>query len=222
MSKAIKLLVTGHESSGKSTLTSKIENALVVNFDRKSYNFPVPHINIPVFTGTDNLIDVTNEKLGVYQEKYGKLPATVVFDTVTQLYTAIQSHNEANYKGFTVHSNNNRDTLQFNAYVEDVLIANGVNVVITAHVVYDADTSRYVVPATGTFKSSGSWISVVNNSIFIEKKSGKLVVHQNSLKLPARTTIEGIEASVPVDSYDINKHIKTLVEANSAADDFCL
>ena len=47
----------------------------------------------------DNFIDTINEKLGVYQERFGKLPATIVFDTVTQLYTAIQHYNENHYKG---------------------------------------------------------------------------------------------------------------------------
>ena len=36
---AVKLLITGFENTGKSTLASKIENALIINCDGKSFNF---------------------------------------------------------------------------------------------------------------------------------------------------------------------------------------
>ena len=39
MSKAIKLIVSGFESSGKSSITSKIQDVLVINFDQKEYSF---------------------------------------------------------------------------------------------------------------------------------------------------------------------------------------
>ena len=219
---AVKLLVTGFENCGKSTITSKITDAIVINLDRKEYGFSIPHVNITEYHGIDSFIDTINEKLGVYQEKYGKLPATIVFDTVTQLYTAIQHYNENAWKGFDVHKNNNRDTLNFNAYVEDVLIANGVNVIIVAHTVFDPDTARHIIPATGQFGKSGSWLSVVNNSIFIEKKSGKFIVHQKSMKFPCRTTIEGIEESVDSTQYDLNAHIAKLASANIEAESFKL
>ena len=157
---AIKLLISGFENTGKSTLASKINNALVVNFDRKEYGFSVPHINITEYHGIDALIDTINEKLGVYKERFNKLPDTVVLDTVTQFYSTMQAFNDNAFKGFDIHKNNNRDTLSLNAYIEDVLIANGINVVIVAHTVFDADTARHIIPATGQFGKAGSWMSV--------------------------------------------------------------
>jgi len=222
MSKAVKLLVCGFESCGKSTITSGIHDALVVNFDRKEYGFKVPHVNYPIFTGMDDLINTLNEKVGAYQDRYNELPKTVVVDTVTQLYSAIQKHNGERYKGFDIHSNNNADTLAFNGYIEDTLIANGVNVIIVAHTVYDSDTARHIIPASGQFAKSGSWLSVVNDAIFIEKKSNKLIVHQQSMKFPCRSTIPDIAASVPVEEYDINNHIDILTGAKLEAAEFVL
>ena len=157
---AIKLLVCGFENTGKSTTASQVEDALVINFDRKTYGFSVPHMNITEYNGIDALIGSINEKLGVYQERYGKLPKTAVFDTVTQFYSTLQAFNDNNFKGFDVHKNNNRDTLNLNSYIEDVLIANDVNVVIVAHTVFDPDTARHIIPATGQFGKAGSWLSV--------------------------------------------------------------
>lgn len=219
---AIKLLVSGFENTGKSTVAAAIENAMVVNFDRKEYGFAVPHINITKYEGIFPLIDTINEKLGIYQEKLGKLPDTIVLDTVTQFYSTMQHFNNDKYKGFDIHSANNKDTLELNAYIEDVLLANGVNVVIVAHTIFDPDTARHIIPASGQFAKAGSWLSVVNDAIFIEKKSNKRVIHQKSLKFPCRTTIDDIETEVDADKYDINQHIATLVRHKLEATEFTL
>lgn len=219
---AIKLLISGFENTGKSTTAAKIDDALVINFDRKEYGFPVPHMNVTAYSGIDNLIDTINEKLGVYQERMGKLPKTIVFDTVTQFYSTMQAFNDNNYKGFDVHKNNNRDTLNLNGYIEDVLIANNVNVIIVAHTVFDVETARHVIPATGQFGKAGSWMSVVNDAVFIEKKSGKFIIHQKSMKFPCRTTLADIEESVDGDKYSINEHIAKLTASKIEAKEFIL
>jgi hypothetical protein len=190
--------------------------------DRKAYSFPISHTNITNYTGVDALIDTINSKVAAYKEKMGELPETIVFDTVTQFYTMIQAYNENNYKGFAVHTNNNKDTLNFNAYIEDTLLANNVNVVIVAHTTWDSDTARHVIPATGQFGKAGSWLSVVANSIFLEKKNDKIVVHQKSMKFPARTTLTDIDPSIDSTKYDINSHIKTLMAQSVEADEFKL
>jgi len=215
MSKAVKLLVSAYESCGKSTLTSGIENALVINLDHKEYGFPAIHANIPNYEGMDTLTDEINAKIEAYNDKKGEYPKTVVIDTVTQLYSAIQKYNGTRFTGFDIHSNNNRDTLNFNGYIEEVLIANGINVVIAAHCMFDADSGRHIIPATGQFAKSGSWMSVVNEAIYIEKKSNKLVVHQTSMKFPCRTTLKGLKPSVDMDDFDINHYIKTLTESKT-------
>ena len=219
---AIKLLISGFENTGKSTTAAAINNAMVINFDRKEYGFAVPHMNITSYTGIDGLIDTINEKLGVYQEKMGKLPETIVFDTVTQFYSTMQAFNDNNFKGFDIHKNNNRDTLNLNAYIEDVLIANGVNVVIVAHTTFDPDTARHIIPATGQFGKAGSWMSVVNEAVFIEKKSGKFIIHQRSMKHPCRTTLADLEDYVDSDKYDINEHIAKLTASKVEAQEFIL
>jgi len=219
---AIKLLLCGFENTGKSTTGAAINNSMVINFDRKEYGFPVPHMNITEYTGIPPLIDTINEKLGVYQEKIGKLPETVVFDTVTQFYSTMQAYNGDAYKGFDEHKANNKDTLALNAYIEDVLIANGVNVVVIAHTTFDPDTARHIIPATGQFGKAGSWISVVNDGIFIEKKSGKFLIHQKSMKFPCRTTLSDLEDSVDSTKYDINEHIAKLTAAKLEATEFIL
>lgn len=213
MGRAVKLLLSAYESCGKSTITSQCEDALIINLDHKEYSFRAVHANIPDYEGMDVLTDTINSKIEAYQDKFDRLPKTVVIDTVTQLYSAIQKYNGMKFNGFDIHTNNNRDTLNFNSYIEDVLIGNGMNVIIVAHCMWDADSGRHIIPATGQFAKAGSWMSVVNDAIYIEKKSSKLIVHQKSMKFPCRTTLKDLEPSVNVEDFDINSYLQKLIDS---------
>lgn len=160
MAKAVKFLLSGYEASGKSTLASTLKDALVGNCDAKEYGFHVPHFNLKVYEGMEAFIGLCNAKLGAYKERFGKLPDTFVLDTVTQLYTAMQKFNADKHTGFNIHSANNKDTLMLNDYIENTLIAHGINVVIVAHTTFDADTARHVIPASGQFAKAGSWLEI--------------------------------------------------------------
>lgn len=218
----IKLLVSAFESSGKSTITSQLEDVLVFNMDHKEYGFKVPHANLKTYEGMDVLLATVTEKIQTYKEKFGKYPANIVFDTVTQMYSSMQKYNADKYKGFDIHTNNNKDTLGFNQFIEDSLIPSEMNVIVTAHTVYDEATARHVIPATGAFAKAGSWLSVVNDAIFIEKKSNKLVVHTSGMKYPARTTLPDLETGVDMEKYSLQDHINQLQSVKFEAAEFVL
>ena len=219
---AIKLLVSAFESSGKSTITSRLDNVLVINFDRKEYSFKVPHANIKEYTGMDNIITLISEKLVAYKEKFGKFPNTIVFDTVTQMYSAMQKYNADKHKGFDVHTKNSQETLAFNDFIEQSLIPSDINVVIVAHTLYDEATARHLIPATGAFAKAGSWLSVVNDAVFIEKKPNKLVVHTSGFKYPARSTLDDLPTNIDIEEYDLQKHIDMLSATKIEATDYAL
>lgn len=217
-----KILVSGYEASGKSTLTSKIKNALVINFDKKEYSFNVPHANFKNYEGMESVITFINDKIKAYKEKFKEFPKFIVIDTVTQLYAAMTRYNSVKYTGFKIHEQNNIDTLDLNNYIENVLIANGVSVVIVAHTMVDEKSDRHVIPAQGQFAKAGSWLSIVNDSLFIEKSSGKLVVYFTSFKYPARTTLKDLPDKVGINEFDINKYLNKLVNAKNEIEEYIL
>lgn len=108
----------------------------------------------------DALLETIAEKLQAYKDKFGKYPENLIFDTVTQMYSAMQKYNSDKYKGFDVHSKNNQETMAFNQFIEQQLLPAGINVIIVAHTLYDEATSRHIIPATGAFAKAGSWTSV--------------------------------------------------------------
>lgn len=222
MANAVKLLVSAFESSGKSTITSKLTDALVINLDHKEYGFKVPHANIKDYQGMDTLLGTVGEKLKSYKDKFGHFPKTVVFDTVTQMYSSMQKYNADKYKGFDIHTMNNKETLAFNEFIENSLIPSDINVVIVAHTAYDEATARHVIPATGAFAKAGSWLSVVNDAIFVEKKANKLVIHYSGFKFPCRSTLEGLPENTPIEDFDLQKHIDLLSTKKFEAEEFAL
>ncbi len=219
---AIKFMISGFEASGKTSLSAQIKDALVINFDNKEYTFPIPHANCKNYEGIGSVTNVINSKLTAYKEKFGKFPKYVILDTITQLYSSMTRWNATKYNGFDIHSHNNTDTLEFNKYLEEVLISNGISLVIIAHTIADEKTGRLVIPAQGQFAKAGSWHSIVNESIFIDKSTSKLVVHFKSFKYPARTTLDDVPEKIDMKDFDINKYLEKLTTSKVDVEKYVL
>ena len=220
--KGVKLLLCGYEASGKSTVTAALENTLVVNFDQKDYGFSTPHVNMKSYTSMNDTLEWISSSLFKYKEKFGKMPENIVLDTVTQLYTLMQNRNDEIYTGFEVHRNNSKDTALLNKFIESRLIPSGINVIVVAHTIWDEPTARHIIPATGAFAKSGSWLSIVNDAVFLLKHNGSITVHLRSLKYPARTTLPDMPDNVRVEKYDLQKHLDQLASIKDQAETMCL
>lgn len=216
---ATTLLIVGFENSGKSTLGARINDALVINCDHKTYNFNQAHSNYIDWKGFDDFRAFVNEKIKKYKEKKGSLPRVVVFDTITHLYNTMIKYNSKNNpsNNFKAMEKNNEDVIDIAEYVRQINSA-GINVVVMAHTKVDPKTDRFTVPAQGSFRDSGSWQSFVSESIFINRDAD---THTVTLKNPAnacvRTNIKRIIndeeniIQVPFSEFDVNSHIDEII-----------
>ena len=186
--------------------------------DNKAFKGKVAHFRHSYYDGLEQLTDTIGEKLETYKEKFGDYPRTLVIDSVTHLANNMEKHCNDKYTGFNIWSNLSKDTLSFNAFLEDEIIPAGINVVFTAHTQYDSDTSKYKIASPGSFGKNGSWLSVTDNAIFIEVKGNKRLVHNNTMKFPCRSNLEDIEDFVDMNDYDINAHIDKLEAAVTESD----
>lgn len=218
----IKLGIVALENSGKTTIISTITDALVVSTDNKAFTGKVPHFRYSTYNGIDDLLGTITAKIEAYAEKYGKLPRTLVIDSVTHLASAMEKYMNDKYTGFNIWSNLSKDILAFNSYLEDTVIPEGINVVFTSHCQFDKDTSKYAIAAPGSFGKNGSWLSVTDNAVFLEVKGTKRVVHHTNPKFPCRSNIDGIEESVDVTSYNLNEHIAALEANVNESEEFVL
>lgn len=207
---AIKILISGFENTGKTTLISKIKDGFIINCDLKDFNYPIPHTNLKDWKGFQTFEQFINSKIKAYKEKNGgKLPKYVIFDTITQLYMHLIDFNSKTYKGFDQHSQNQADQLSINNYIEKTLIGNGINVIVVAHARLNKE-NRISIPAQGIFEKSGSWLSIVNEAIFIERNQDEHLIHLKSDYLPARSLMDYEANVVDMKSFDINVHLGKL------------
>lgn len=217
----IKLGVIALENSGKTTVISELEDALVVSTDNKAFTGKVPHFRYSTYNGFDDLTDTINSKVEAYQEKFKKLPRTLVIDSVTHLANNMEKYWNEKATGFAIWSGLGKDIMNFNAYLEEVVIENDINVVFTSHCQFNPDTTKYAIAAPGNFGKNGSWLSVTDNAIFLEVKSSKRTVHHKTSKFPCRSNLD-IADSVEIADYDINKHIEQLEGAVTESEEFVI
>lgn len=218
----IKLGIVALENSGKTTLISTITDALVVSTDNKAFTGKVPHFRYSTYEGLDHLLGTINSKIEAYVEKFGKVPRTLVIDSVTHLANNMEKYWNEKATGFNVWSGLGKDIMAFNAYLEDIIIPEGINVVFTSHCQFDKDTAKYMIAAPGNFGRQGSWLSVVDEAVFLEVKGGKRTAHFTNSKFPCRSLLKDLPDSLDVSEFDLNEHIERLEANNTESEEWTI
>ena len=108
-----KCLITGMPNTGKTTLLSTLKDVLVVSRDGKPFSLPLPHYNVEVYNTMGEFLDTLEEKINAYSEKFGSVPKTIAFDSVSRIFTDIEIASSKRYTGFNVWSNVNKEINEF-------------------------------------------------------------------------------------------------------------
>lgn len=219
---AVKILVSGEAAAGKTTLIKDLDNTLLLSHDGKRPAVKLPHVYISNFTDVGELLSTFNEKIEAYNERYGNYPATIVIDSVSRIYDTINNICNDKYSGFTIYSTMDKMIKEFNAYIEDTLIASGMNVILISHAIYDSETSQYNLVGKGSYAKLGGALSTVEEAIFLEKKSNKRIVHFRSTKFPARTLQTELPDNVPVDDFSMKTYLETIITNQSDVDSYSI
>lgn len=219
---AVKLLISGLANTGKTSLLKDLKDTLVIAHDGKKFPFKIPHVNVDDFISAAELIQLTNDKISAYEKRFKEFPKTVVFDSVSKVFETMNNYCNERYSGFTVYSTLDKEVTAFTNYIENILIANGVNVIIVSHATYDADTANYTLVGKGSFQKKGGFLSLCDHGIFLETKNGKRLVHLKSGKFPARTTLSDIPDSMSMEEYSLSDHMDKIASQVNEADEFIL
>ena len=217
---SVKLLISAETNSGKTTLLKTLENALVISHDGKKFPLKIPHVNINTFSNIDEFIDITNETVVKYKERFGDYPKIIAFDSVSKIFDTISDNCNTKYNGYDIHTKTNIEISKFVKYIEDTIIGSDIHVVLISHAVYDVDSSRYKLIATGGFARRGAFLAEVDDSIFIEIKGSKRIIHFRSTKFPARTLQDDLPDNTPVEEFNLNDHINMLASHNEDVNEY--
>lgn len=217
---AAKVLIAGLANSGKTTLTKNLKKALVISHDGKKYPFAVPHGLLTELDTTSTLVDFAVEKIEAYKEKFKEYPETIVIDSISRVYDSLYDSCNKRFNGFTIYSQLDKEIKELNDFLENDLVAAGVNLVILSHALYDAEEKSYNLVGKGSFSKTGGFLSVVDEAIFIEAKNEKRTLHFRSTKYPARTLVEELPDSMLVDKFNLQEHIDLLNARSSNVDEY--
>lgn len=217
---SVKLLIAAESNSGKTTLTKTLTDALVISHDGKKYPFAIPHVLVPDFSSINELINLVNTKITAYYDKFGTYPSTIVFDSVSKIFDTMLAYNNKKHTGFKIYSELNADINEFTSYIQNTLIASDMNVVLISHALYDADTAKYNLVGKGDFAKRGGFLAEVDQSLFIEVKGAKRILHFRSPKFPARTLRAEDPDSMPVEDFDLQKYLDVLSSEQQQVGEF--
>lgn len=209
-----KVLITGMSNAGKTSLLKPLKNAFVVSRDGKPFSLPLPHVNVPEYSSMDELLDLVQEKLEAYEAKFNKSPDTIVFDSVSRIFTDIEAYCTRKYNGFEVWSNVNKEVNKFVEAINSLQEA-GYNIVLIAHAVWDENAKRYIETCKGSFAKTGGFLSTVDYAINIDIVGSRRILTHRGINL-ARTLLEGVPDKEPADGFSLQDYLDK-IKANADA-----
>lgn len=217
----VKCLVSGITNSGKTSLLQTLTDVLVIARDGKRYPFPQAHVNVPDFDNINQLIDIIVEKVETYNSKMGEMPKTIVLDSISKILLDTEAYVLEQVKNFP-YGKVNTEIKKFVDFVERDMCET-FNVILVSHALFNEDTGGYnLVNAGGSYGKKGGMLSEVDEAIFLEVRGKARTIHHRSSKMAARTTVSDLPDSVPLEEFDLQKHVEMLSKKQNKAAEWSL
>ena len=217
----VKLLVSSLPNIGKTSLLKPLTDTLVIARDGKAFPFAIPHVNVPDFTSVDQLIELIVEKVNVYEETIGVQPKTIAIDSISKIILDIEGYVLEQVKSFP-YSKVNTEIKKFVDFIERDMAPN-FNVVLVSHAIYSEENSGYsLVNAGGSYGKKGGILSEVDEAVFIELRGKNRIVHFHNSKMVSRTTETSLPDNMPIEDFNLQKHLDLLAEKQSEAEKWSL
>ena len=203
-----KVLITGMPNTGKTSLVKTLKNAYVVSRDGKPFPFEMVHTDIPDYTKVEELLDIVAAKIEAYKEKLGEYPDTIVFDSVSRIFTDIETSCSNRFSGYDVWSNVNKEINKFLSAVNE-LLDNGFNVVLVAHAVWDEKAGTYIETCKGSFAKIGGFLSTVDYAINIDIKGNKRILTHRGTHL-SRTLLDDMPEKEDANNFNLQDYLNKI------------
>lgn len=200
-----KVLITGMPNTGKTTLLKHLQNAFVVSRDGKPFSLEIMHFNVPEYQRVDDLLDMVQAKLEAYKEKVGKYPSTIVFDSVSRIFTDIETSCSRRFNGYEVWANVNKE---INLFLEAInqLQEEGYDVVLVSHAVWDENAKKYIETCKGSFAKIGGFLSTVDYAMNIDIVGNKRILTHRGTNL-SRTLLEDVPEKEDATKFNLQEYL---------------
>ena len=208
-----KILITGLPNTGKTTLLKTLENTLVVSRDGKPFSLEMPHFNMPEYDKIEELIKLLEMKIDAYEKKFGHYPETIAFDSVSRIFTDIETNCSNRFKGYEVWSNVNKEINIFLDAINQLQEA-GYNVVLVAHAVWDENAKKYIETCKGSFAKIGGFLSTVDYAINIDMVGNKRLLTHRGSNL-SRTLLTDMPDKEDATTFNLQNYLTKIAEKST-------
>ena len=214
----VKLLICGLANSGKTSLCKKLKDAFIISYDGKPCSLVMPHTDIKDFESIDAFKALVNDKILAYRDRFGKLPATVVFDSVSRIEDHIEDYCKVKYRGFDVWSGVSAEVKHLCDYINQLL--DKTNVIIIVHTTYSETAGKYIETCKGSFAKIGGFLSTVDYAITTEISGKKYkVIHRGQT---ARTLLNDLSSEENADEFNLQSYIDKIAEQASKSNEWAI
>jgi hypothetical protein len=200
-----KILITGMPNTGKTTLLKPLQNVLVMARDGKPFSLELPHVNVAEFKNIDEFLNLLEEKLEAYNAKMGQYPDTIAFDSVSRIFTDIETSCSKRFNGYEVWANVNKEINKFLEAI-NVLQENGFNIVLIAHAVWDENAKKYIETCKGSFAKIGGFLSTVDYALNIDIVGNKRMITHRGTSL-SRSLLDDIPDKESANEFNLQTYI---------------
>lgn len=205
-----KILITGLPNTGKTTLLKTLKDAMVIARDGKPFSLEMMHVNVNDFNKIEELLDLIEEKIEAYKSKTGNYPKTIAFDSVSRIFTDIETNCSRRFKGFDVWSNVNKEIASFLDAI-NMLQNNGINIILIAHCVWDEKAGKYIETCKGSFAKIGGFLSTVDYALNIDMVGSKRIITHRGNNL-SRTLIADMPDKEDAKDFNLQTYLEKVEE----------
>ena len=213
----MKLLISGLGNTGKTSMLHTLKDVLVLANDGKKYPFKQPHVNISEINTAEEFIEIVNDSVGKYNDKFGKLPKYLVIDSISKTLLDIEAYYLRTVSSFP-YGPIGKDISIIMHYLQNEVVPEGINIIFVSHAFKD-DQDLGLVNAGGSWGKKGGVLSEVDEAIYVEMKGKKRIVTFKNHKLSRSLVYEG-EDSINVDDFNLNDHMELLLASQNEAEEW--
>ncbi len=209
---AAKILITGMPNTGKTSLLKPLQNALVISRDGKPFSLELPHVNVPDYKTIEEFLDIVQNKIEAYENKFSKSPDTIVFDSVSRVFTDIETSCSKRFSGYDVWSNVNKEINTFLSSITEMQ-EGGFNIVLIAHAVWDENAKKYIETCKGSFAKIGGFLSTVDYAMNIDIVGNKHILRHKGNSL-SRTLLDMPEKE-EANNFNLQSYLDKIKEKSN-------
>ena len=209
---AAKILITGMPNTGKTSLLKPLQNALVISRDGKPFSLELPHVNVPDYKTIKEFLDIVQNKIEAYENRFSKSPDTIVFDSVSRVFTDIETSCSKRFSGYDVWSNVNKEINTFLSSITEMQ-EGGFNIVLIAHAVWDENAKKYIETCKGSFAKIGGFLSTVDYAMNIDIVGNKHILRHKGNSL-SRTLLDMPEKE-EANNFNLQSYLDKIKEKSN-------